>query len=135
MKIAMAREGKGFFGDGIELSWPVGGVREVVEVSDDLMDWPGRLRDRFTAGSIVKVDLAVNTTLVPVTKPVVMRGGSPEAMAKMAEPPGYVPAAAEEEAEEAPETASGEGDVEFAGTEPEPEPPAPKPAPRRRSAR
>lgn len=91
MKIAMAVEGKGFYGDGIDLAWPVGGIRRVIEVDDDVASWPARLKDRYVAGSIVEVDLEVTPvqeTWAPVNR--VLVGGSPEAVAHMAEPAGVI---------------------------------------------
>jgi hypothetical protein len=88
VKLAMAREGKGYFGDGIDLSWPIGGEREVIEVSEDQAEWPFRLRERFMNGSIVEVgdDADVTPRRVAPEMGRLMLGGSPEALAHVGVP-------------------------------------------------
>jgi hypothetical protein len=102
----MAQPGTGFFGDGINLSWAQGrDASDVIEVSDDQADWPFRLRERFLNGNVVEADADAEVTPVgaePVQN--LMEGGSPEAIARMAEPApevvtgaAFVPAAPEGE--------------------------------------
>jgi hypothetical protein len=76
-----------FVGDGISLSWPWGGQREVVEIDDaDFPEGlPPRVRARIAEGSIVEVDLPVTNELRTVAPQRLYEGE--EARAILAQPP------------------------------------------------
>jgi hypothetical protein len=54
--LAMAREGSQVSMDGVDLSWPLGGERQVIKQPENLSY---RLRERILAGTIVETDDAV----------------------------------------------------------------------------
>jgi len=67
-RLAMAREGSQYTDsvNGFSLSWPHGGIREVVELSPDKR--PQSVRLRIANGSIVETDLAVTGAAEPVAE-------------------------------------------------------------------
>ena len=77
-----------FVGDGISLSWPWGGQREVIEIDDaDFPEGlPPRFRARIAEGSIAEVDLPVTNELRTVAPQKLYSGA--EARAILAEPAG-----------------------------------------------
>jgi len=88
-KLAMAKPGTGFFGDGVNISWPFGRpASDVIELEEDQQKWPFRVLQRFLNGGIVKApDDAEISAQAPAFPPSrVMVGGSPEAIAHMAIP-------------------------------------------------
>jgi hypothetical protein len=58
--LAMRQPGKQFSGDGLNLSWPLGGEREIVEVSDEQLAASLRIRRRIAEGQIVITDEKAN---------------------------------------------------------------------------
>lgn len=52
-RYAMAKEGSMFVGDGVSLSWPFNGEREVVELEERSL--PSRLRHRVANGIVAEV--------------------------------------------------------------------------------
>jgi hypothetical protein len=84
--IAMATEGTMYARDGVELSWPKGGQREVIELPADRRPYPVQLR--ITNGVIVEVDGPATPRAQRVLRPTVLTG--PEARRVRSEPAGPV---------------------------------------------
>ncbi|MGV0984976.1 MAG: hypothetical protein ACOYB2_10505 [Limnohabitans sp.] len=93
-KIAMARPGTQFSGDGLSLSWPKNrdgtpGIREVKEVPPGKRS--GRVKRMLVDGAMVEVDLPTTAeTPVPESNRKLYAGGSREALRRMREPAGPV---------------------------------------------
>lgn len=85
-RYAMAKEGNTFLGEGINLSWPYNGEREVVELEEKSL--PGRFRQRVANGVIEEV---IEEITKPSVEPTPYRLLTrEEAKAHMAIPPGPV---------------------------------------------
>jgi hypothetical protein len=62
MKLALAKEGGRYQGDGLDIQWPRGGgARDVVTVDDDRSIWSKRLTAAFAHGDLVEVSGAKAT--------------------------------------------------------------------------
>lgn len=98
--LAMRQPGTQFSGDGIDLSWPIGGEREVVKVADE--DVSIRIRRRIAEGQIVITDDKPTKQADSDARVYKLLTGE-EARARMAEPAGpvtrvvYHPATPEDE--------------------------------------
>lgn len=86
-RYALAHEGRLYHDQGISISWPHGGQREVVEVGDQPPG--GRFRDAVAQGYLVEVDDEPTKPSGPAETPYVLYTGE-EARAKLAEPAGPV---------------------------------------------
>lgn len=85
--LAMRQPGSQFSGDGIELSWPIGGEREVLAVPDE--DMTLRIRQRIAEGSISITDDKPTKSAETDAREYKLFTGE-EARKRMAEPAGPV---------------------------------------------
>lgn len=114
--LAMRQPGSQFSGDGIDLSWPIGGEREVLAVPDE--DMTLRIRRRIAEGQIVITDDKPTKSADTDAREYKLLTGE-EARKRMAEPAGpvtrvvYHPATPADEREFNLEVQSVEGESEI----------------------
>jgi hypothetical protein len=91
VKLAMAEQGHQYSRDGFSLSWPFGGVREVVEVDEAWLEGRDDLNQRIANKQIARVDLKVTPVIEEeFVAGKLYEGGSPAALEVFEQPAGPV---------------------------------------------